>query len=295
MKRKLLFILNPKAGKGGAVNLFDMIKSSVPKEMEYSIEVFNDSAEFEKIISKLLSQSYTDAVAVGGDGTINSVAKNLVGTAITLGIIPQGSGNGLARTLGISMDSKESVKDVIKGEKMLIDHGTVNGIPFFCTSGVGFDAHIGNLFAQSKKRGLKSYVQITLREILRYKCKNYTLKFNGEELKRKAYLITVANAGQYGNDFYIAPQAKLSDGKFHVVILKPFNFFSVFGIFIKVLRGKANESKYIETHVTDKLSIVREGKDAIHFDGEPEFQGEKLEYVCHHQQLNVIIGKKFTR
>jgi diacylglycerol kinase (ATP) len=294
MKRKLLFILNPKAGKGGAVNLFDMIKSSVPKEMEYSIEVFNDSAEFEKIISKLLTQSYTDAVAVGGDGTINSVAKNLVGTEVALGIIPQGSGNGLARTLGISMDSKESMKDVIKGEKIQIDHGTVNGIPFFCTSGIGFDAHIGNLFARSKKRGLKSYVQITLREILRYKCKNYVLKFNGEELKRKAYLITVANAGQYGNDFYIAPQAKLTDGKFHVVILKPFNFFSVFGIFIKVLRGKANESKNIETYVTDKLSIVREGKDAIHFDGEPEFQDEKLEYICHHQQLNVIIGKKYT-
>jgi YegS/Rv2252/BmrU family lipid kinase len=293
MKRKLLYILNPKAGKGGALDLIDLIKSSVPKEMEYSIEVFKDSADFTKIISSLHTQHYTDAIAVGGDGTINSVAKNLVGTDITLGIIPQGSGNGLARTLGISMDIKSAMDDVIKGNKTKIDHGTVNGIPFFCTSGIGFDAHIGNLFAQSKKRGLQSYVKITLREILRYKCKNYILKFNGEELKRKAYLITIANAGQYGNDFYIAPQAKLTDGKFHVVILKPFNFFTAFGIFIKVLRGKANESKHIETYVTDKLSIEREGKDAIHFDGEPEFQNEKLEYICYHQQLNVIIGKNF--
>jgi diacylglycerol kinase (ATP) len=294
MKRKLLFILNPKAGKGGAVNLFDFIKSSVPKEMEYSIEVFKDSAEFEKIISTLHTQHYTDAVAVGGDGTINSVAKNLVGTSIILGIIPQGSGNGLARTLGISMDIKTSIEDVIKGKNTKIDHGTVNGIPFFCTSGIGFDAHIGNLFAQSKKRGLQSYVKITLREILRYKCKNYVIKLNGEELKRKAYLITIANAGQYGNDFYIAPKAKLTDGKFHVVVLHPFNFFSAFGIFIKVLRGKTNESRHIETFTTNKLTIEREGKDAIHFDGEPEFQGEKLEYICHHQLLNVIVGKTFN-
>ncbi len=293
MKRKLLFILNPKAGKGRAIDLHDLIKSSVPKEMEYSIEVFNTSEEFEKIISTLHTQHYTDAIAVGGDGTINSVAKNLVGNEITLGIIPQGSGNGLARTLGISMDIKTSIEDIIKGKKAKIDHGTVNDIPFFCTSGIGFDAHIGNLFALSKKRGLKSYVKITLREILRYKCKNYVIRLNGEELKRKAYLITIANAGQYGNDFYIAPQAKLTDGKFHVVVLKPFNFFSAFGIFVKVLRGKADRSRHIETFVTDKLTIEREGKDDIHFDGEPEFQGEKLDYICHHQQLNVIVGQKF--
>jgi len=292
MERKLLFILNPKAGKGKALEIASLIKKEIPSTIPFSIEMFTDSDEFETLMAK--KHLFTDLIAVGGDGTINSVAKNLVGTDITLGIIPLGSGNGLARSLGIAMDAKVAIEQIVQGGEAKIDHGMVNGIPFFCTSGIGFDAHIGNLFAQSKKRGLQSYVKISLREILRYKCKNYIIKLNGEELKRKAYLITIANAGQYGNDFYIAPQAKLTDGKFHVVILNPFNFFSAFGIFLKVIMGKANESKHIETYVTNKLTIEREGKDAIHFDGEPEFQGETLEYICHHQQLNVIVGQKFN-
>lgn len=291
MTRKFLFILNPKAGKGKAFEIIELIKEHMPSNMDLSIEMFSDSNEFERLMAK--KHQFTDLIAAGGDGTINSVAKNLVGTTITLGIIPLGSGNGLARSLGVAMDTKEAIMQIVHGKRIKIDHGTVNGIPFFCTSGIGFDAHIGNLFAQSKKRGLQSYVKITLREILRYKCKNYVIKLNGEELKRKAYLITIANAGQYGNDFYIAPHAKLTDGKFHVVVLNPFNFFNAFGIFIKVLLGKANESRHIETFTTNKLIIEREGKDAIHFDGEPEFQGEKLEYICYHQQLNVIIGEKF--
>lgn len=290
MPRKLLFIVNPNAGKKISDQLIDTIRKEFPKNIYYQIVVWKDRDHFKEVLDILHSRDYTDAIAVGGDGTVNQVAKSIVGTNISLGIVPAGSGNGLARTLGLSMKVEEVIKQIAEGKKIKIDYGTVSDIPFFCTSGVGFDAHIGNLFATSKKRGLQSYVKITLRELIRYKSKEYVLKFNGEEIKRKAYLITVANAGQYGNDFYIAPQAKINDGKFHVVVLKPFNFFNVFGILIKVLKGKANENSHIETYTTDKLTIQRKWKDAIHFDGEPEFKGEHLDYVCHPLGLNVIIG-----
>ena len=290
MPRKLLFIVNPNAGKKISEHLIDIIRKEFPKNIYYQIVVWKDRDHFKEVLDILHSREYTDAIAVGGDGTVNQVAKSIMGTNITLGIVPAGSGNGLARTLGLSMKVEEVIKQIATGNKTKIDYGTVNDIPFFCTSGVGFDAHIGNLFATSKKRGLQSYVKITLRELIRYKSKEYVLKFNGEEIKRKAYLITIANAGQYGNDFYIAPQAKINDGNFHVVILKPFNFFSVFGILIKVLRGKANESSNIETYTTNKLTIERKWKDAIHFDGEPEFKGEVLDYICHPLGLNVIVG-----
>lgn len=290
MPRKLLFIVNPNAGKKISDQLIDTIRKEFPKNIYYQIVVWKDRDHFKEVLDILHSRDYTDAIAVGGDGTVNQVAKSIVNTNISLGIVPAGSGNGLARTLGLSMNVEEVIKQIATGKTAKIDFGTVNDIPFFCTSGVGFDAHIGNLFATSTKRGLQSYVKITLRELIHYKSKDYILKFNNKEIKRKAYLITVANAGQYGNDFYIAPQAKLTDGKFHVVILKPFNFFTVFGILIKVLKGKANESRFIETYTTDNLVIERVGKDAIHFDGEPEFKGETLAYNCNPLGLNVIIG-----
>lgn len=293
MPRKLLFIVNPNAGKRISEQLIDTIRKEFPSNIYYQIVIWKDKNHFKEVLDILHSNDYTDAVAVGGDGTVNMVAKSLLGTDIALGIVPAGSGNGLARSLGLSMNVEEVIKQIAKGNTLKIDYGTVNKIPFFCTSGIGFDAHIGSLFASSAKRGLQSYVKITLREILKYRSKDYLLKINGEEIKRKAYLITVANAGQYGNDFYIAPQAKLNDGQFHVVVLKPFNFLSVFGILVKVLQKKANESKYIETYTAQKLSIERKWKDSIHFDGEPEFAGEMLEYVCYSQQLNVIIGDSF--
>lgn len=293
MPRKLLFIVNPNAGKKISNQLIDMIRKEFPPNIYYQIVVWKDKDHFKEVLDILHSNDYTDAIAVGGDGTVNQVAKSIIGTDIALGIVPAGSGNGLARTLGLSMKPEEVIKQIAAGKTTKIDYGTVNMIPFFCTSGIGFDAHIGNLFATSKKRGLQSYIKITLREIMKYRSKDYVIKLNGEELNRKAYLITVANAGQYGNDFYIAPQAKLNDGKFHVVVLKPFNFFSVFGVLVKVLRGKANESHNIETYTADQLVIERKRKDSIHFDGEPEFQGEKLEYVCYHQGLTVITGENF--
>lgn len=292
MERKLLFILNPKAGKGKALEIAGLIKEQMPSTIPFSVELFTDADEFENLMAK--KHEYSDLIAAGGDGTINSVAKNLVGTDITMGIIPLGSGNGLARSLGISMDAKEAISQIVEGKRTRIDYGTIDKFAFFCTSGVGFDAHIGNLFAHSKTRGLKSYVKIIVREIMSYRSKEYVIKMNGEELKRKAYLITIANAGQYGNDFYIAPKANMRDGKFHVVVLRPFGFFGAFGLLQKVLRGKAHESRYIETFVSDRLTIERSTRDAVHFDGEPEFLGEKIEFVCHPQQLNVIIGKRFS-
>ncbi len=293
MPRKLLFIVNPNAGKKISGQLIDTIRKEFPQNIYYQIVVWKDKDHFQEVLDILHSRDYTDAIAVGGDGTVNQVAKSLIGTNISLGIVPAGSGNGLARTLGLSMKVEEVIKQIADGKQAKIDYGTVNNIHFFCTSGIGFDAHIGSLFASSKKRGLQSYVKITISELLKYRSKTYTLHLNGQTLTRKAYLITVANAGQYGNDFYIAPEAKLSDGKFHVVVLKPFNIFSVFGILIKILQGKANRSGNIETYVTNELTITRDEKGPIHFDGEPEHQGKSITYKNFHQGLNVIVGEKF--
>ena len=293
MPRKLLFIVNPNAGKKISEKVIQTIRKELPVDIYYQIVVWKDKDHFEEITSLLKTQGYTDAIAVGGDGTVNQVAKTILNTNIALGIVPIGSGNGLARSLGISMDIELAIKQIVLGLNSRIDCGIVNGTPFFCSSGIGFDAHIGHLFATSQKRGLQSYVKITISELFKYRAKEYILHFNGQEIKRKAFLITVANAGQYGNDFYIAPEAKISDGLFHVVILKPFSVLKVFGILIKILRRRAHLSSSIETYTTDRLTITRKGFDTIHFDGEPKEETDEVVFENKPSFLSVIVGENF--
>lgn len=294
MPRKILFIVNPNAGKRISDKIIEAIRKEIPENVYYQIAIWKDKDHFEEITSLLKTEGYTDAIAVGGDGTVNHVAKTILGTTIRLGIVPIGSGNGLARSLGLSVNIEKVIRQIVTGKTATIDSGTVNNRPFFCTSGIGFDAHIGNLFATSVKRGLQSYVKITIAELFKYRAKNYTLLLNDQVIKRKAFLITVANAGQYGNDFYIAPLASMQDGKFHVVILKPFNAFHLPALMTKILRRKAHLSTRIETYTTDKLTIVRDDRDTIHFDGEPAFEEKEVKFENKPGSLRVLVGDSFV-
>lgn len=293
MTRKVLFIVNPNAGKKISDRIVENIQKHFPNSINYLIMIWKDRHHFEDILRSLKTDGYTDAVAVGGDGTVNQVAKSIIGLPIALGIVPIGSGNGLARSLGLSMNLEKAIQQIAEGKTQVIDYGLVNDTPFFCTSGVGFDAHIGHLFATSPKRGLKNYIRISLSEYRRYKAKKYTLKLNGQTLERNAFLITVANAGQYGNDFYIAPQASMQDGLFHVAVVQPVSFLSAFGLLNKVLRKKAHQSALVETFTTSELQIIRETEDTIHFDGEPAMESKEVNYKLIAQKLKVIIGDKW--
>lgn len=295
MQRNLLFIVNPNAGKKISEKIIGIIQTEFPSGISYQISVWKDKNNFAEIERQLKSREFTDAIAVGGDGTVNQVAKSILGTDIALGIVPIGSGNGLARSLGLSMNTAEVIRQIVKGEYSRIDQGFVNGRPFFCTSGVGFDAHIGNLFASSKKRGLSSYIKITCAELLKYRARTYTVTLSGKSIRTKAFLITVANAGQYGNDFYIAPKAEMLDGKFHVSILKPFKFYHLPGLLSKILKKKADESRHIETLVGESVEIIRENEDTIHFDGEPALERERVVYKCMPLALKVIVGERFNK
>jgi diacylglycerol kinase (ATP) len=293
MHRKLLIIVNPKAGKGKYQEVVDRIKNGALGTERYEIALWKNKDEFGEIEGRLRNGGFTDAVAVGGDGTVNMVARAILGTDITLGIIPSGSGNGLARTLGISTNIGRALKEIQTGRTIAIDHGSINGLPFFCTAGMGFDSHIGDLFARSVKRGLRNYVRIILREMLRYKSQEYVIKSGNEQINRQAFLITVANAGQYGNDFYIAPQASMQDGLFHVAILRPFGLTGAVRLFSSIVRKRAHLNSLIETFTSDGLSITRKSDGLIHFDGEPAITGAEVHFRMHRSALKVIAGEKF--
>lgn len=290
MPRKILFIVNPNAGKKISDAVIRIIRKEFPENIYYQIAVWKSKAHFDEIASLLKSEGYTDAVAVGGDGTVNRVAAELIGSQIRLGILPVGSGNGLARSLGISMDLEDCIRQIVAGREATIDCGVVNGQAFFCTSGVGFDAHIAWLFAQSHSRGLSTYIRMTVTQLLRYRPQEYLLKLDGQDLRKKAFLITVANAGQYGNDFYIAPQARLNDGLFHVALLKPFSIFQLPLIFLRILFKAAHTSSFIETYTASSIDILRNAEGSVHFDGEPITLGASLHYNLKPGALRVIIG-----
>lgn len=276
-----------------AGKVIPFIEENFQPNCEFKILVWKDIDGFHEIADEIKKGDYSDVIAVGGDGTVNRVAQELIETPIRFGILPLGSGNGLARSLGLSMNLNRCLIQLAEGKSTAIDTGTANGHPFFCTAGLGFDAHIGNLFASSIKRGLRSYVQIIARELFSYKAKEYTIQINGSTLQRKAFLITVANAGQYGNDFYIAPQASMTDGKFHVVIVKPFNVLKVAGLFRNILRRKAYLSRSIETLEASELTIDQALNDSLHVDGEPMAAPAKTLFSIRKKSLQVIIGEGF--
>lgn len=288
MKRKIVFIVNPSAGTKKKDSLGKLLERQIPASIHYEIINWNNKNQFHEIREKLLHTDYTDLIAVGGDGTVNEVARVAMEKKVSLGILPFGSGNGLARSLGIPMKIQAALDLIVAGKTKKIDGGKIDDSMFFCTAGVGFDAHIGHLFAYLENRGLSGYIKTTCRELFRYRAKQYRLSFNNENICREAFLITFANAGQYGNDFYIAPEAKTDDGLLQVVILKPFPFYAIPFLLIKIALRRAHTSRYIETFTTNQLLCRRVEKGPIHFDGEPGEAGFEIVVGLKERVLNVI-------
>lgn len=289
-KEKIAFIINPKSGTNKKHNLPDLVLETIDQSRFEPEFYFTKCAGHATELTKQLADNhYTRIVAAGGDGTVNEVAKALANTGITMGILPCGSGNGLARFLGIPMKLKEAIAVQNQGHELNIDFGKINDNPFFCTCGVGFDAHIGNKFASSHKRGFLTYVKETIKAYFSYKPKKYKIKVDGEKLKTRAFLITVANAGQYGNDAYIAPQADITDGMLDLCILTPFPKHKAFHMGYRLFNRTMDQCSYIKVRKGQIITIKRKKKGEVHLDGEPAIMGKKLKIKIVEKGLKVII------
>ena len=287
-EKRIAFVVNPISGRNKAIDMSALISQNLSNTTPYDILTWENASNFEEIRKQITSGKYSIVVAVGGDGTVNAVAKNLINTGITLGIIPRGSGNGLARSLGIPQNTIKAIKRIETGTIRTIDSGMINSKPFFCAAGIGFDAHICQLFAQNKKRGLSAYIKIGIQQFFSYKPKEYSIEVNNETLKIKAFVVAFANAGQYGNDFYIAPQAKMDDGLLHIVILKPFTLISACYLMVKILSKKAHLAKNILTLTAQSIKIKNLSTESIHFDGEPGSLENEIEVSIHPKSLKVL-------
>ena len=248
-KKKIIFVVNPISGTQEKRAILKWIVERVDRSIyDYSIVKTEYAGHASQIAAEAVNNKVDIVVAIGGDGTINEIARSLIHSETALGIIPCGSGNGLARHLRIPMDPKAAVDIINKGTQFSIDYGKINNIPFFCTCGVGFDAFVSLKFADSGKRGLLTYLENTLHESLTYQPETYEIENEEGTVKYKAFLIACGNASQYGNNAYIAPQASLTDGLMDVTILEPFTVLDVpslsFQLFNKTIDQNSRNSSF---------------------------------------------------
>lgn len=288
-KRRIQFIINPIAGGKDKTDFQDLVEKYLdPGEFDphfYFTEYVSHGLQLAK---DAVRKRMDLVVAVGGDGTINEVASGVLNSSIPLGIVPLGSGNGLARFLKIPIDPVKAIQRIASGKIRSIDSGQLNGRAFFNMAGVGFDALISNRFAENKSRGALEYMKVVLSEINRYKPKQYEIEIDGSSISREAFMISIANSPQYGNNAYVSPTASLQDGLLDVCIIKQFPLYQFPILIFHLFSRTADQSEYVEIIKAKRIVINRKNNEPVHLDGEPYEYGEELLIEVLPHSLKVI-------
>ena len=291
MKQKIVFIVNHISGTTSKEGIPALINRYIDRDKyDFEIRMTEYAGHAEAIARESMEQGAHIVVAVGGDGTINEVARAIVHSETALGIIPCGSGNGLARHLMLPMKVQKAIDIINRGEIHTLDYGIINDHPFFCTCGMGFDADVSMRFAESGKRGPITYVQKVLEQGLKYKPETYEIIDSNGVSRCKAFLISCANASQYGNNAYIAPQASMSDGLLDVVIMEPFTMLEAPQISIDMFNKTLDKSSKIKTFKCKELNIRRKKPGVIHYDGDPMMSGEEVHIQLEEKGIRVVVN-----
>lgn len=289
MKKKAIFVINLVSGTSSKAGVPNLIEEHLDKEkFDYEIAITEYAGHASEIASRAKDNGVDIVVAVGGDGTVNEVARAIVHSNTALGIMPCGSGNGLARHLLLPMNLKKSIEIINACEIRDLDYGVINGYPFFCTCGMGFDAFISQKFAEAGKRGPITYAENILREGLKYEPETYVVEDENGVHQYKAFLISCANASQYGNNAYIAPQASLTDGMMDITILEPFTVLDVPSLSFQLFNKTIDQNSRIKTLKEKKITIHRTQEGVFHYDGDPTMGGKDLEVEIIPKGLKVM-------
>ncbi|MDB5274159.1 MAG: yegS [Chitinophagaceae bacterium] len=282
----ITFIINPKSGTGKSSTIPELIHSYFSKTGNtYKIRLTEYAGHAKVIVNEEIANGSRIIVAVGGDGTVNEVASGLLHSKAALGIIPTGSGNGLARHLKIPMDAQQALQVIAEGTILTIDSGEVNGHPFFCTTGIGFDATVAERFSTIKGRGLVNYIRASLREYQKYIPEKITDQHN---TPYHGFLLTVCNANQYGNNAFICPTACIDDGKLDLVQVAPIPFLQLPLFLIQLMNKTLYKNRLYKIHSFSTLVLKRSKAGPIHIDGDPIAHTGELTIRCVPQSLNVM-------
>ena len=274
---KTCFILNPTAGPSQRHDLPALIARYFgTREANYEIRPTAHAGHAVELARAAAAEGFAVVAAVGGDGTVNEVGRGLLGTETALGIIPQGSGNGLARHLKVPLGLVDALRRLAEPAFSRMDVGTINGHAFFCTAGLGFDAHVSQHFAQAGSRGLRTYLQVTLREYRRYRPVVVQANLDGRQLRTSCYVLAFANASQYGNNAYIAPRADLRDGLLDVCLIDELPPLRAFRVSLAMAMGNLPQSRAAEYFRVPRGRVTAEAPIGFHVDG--DYLGHATEF-----------------
>lgn len=292
--KNIAFVINPISGTHNKRKLPKLIQQLLDHEQwNFDIRMTERPGHATELAQQYAQMGFDAVVACGGDGTVHEVACGLRDTNTALGIIPLGSGNGLARHLQIPMKTEKAIALLNFSEVISADYGLENGRPFFCTCGTGFDAYISKEFAENGKRGLKTYIQEIIKGYFSYKPQTYRLLGEGVDLKLEAFVVTIANANQWGNNAIIAPQASIQDGMLDICVLSPFPLIAAPHLALKLFTKTMDKGLFMHTVRTRQVVLHREAPGVFHFDGEPCDESQDIMIEVKHDGLKLLVARRF--
>ncbi len=294
-EKRVKFIYNPHSGMIHPENLLKrLIKLYFPGNLcEVDFDQTVERGHARSLSEKAVKDQFDIVVAIGGDGTINEVASGLVNTDVSLGVVPLGSGNGLARGLGIPLIIRRALRLITIGKNISIDVGKVGERYFFATAGLGFDAVVGKRFDKTKLRGPAPYYLYSVQEFFRYNAPKYEIVFDGRKLKIQALIVAIANTKQYGNNAIIAPSAKPDDGFLDLAIIDDVDLATTLFYLPALFTGTIEKTPVYKIFRSTKFDVYREFPGPYTLDGEV-YEGDRfLSVTLLPRALNVIVANTF--
>ena len=296
--KNIAFIINPISGSRETQNakkrLPKLIMQTLDAEQWLPNITFTEYAGHATELAHQFARMGFDAVvAVGGDGTVNEVAQGVRGTQTALGIIPMGSGNGFARHLNIPVKPNKALEMLNHSEPISVDYGLANGRMFVSTCGTGFDAVVADQFAGSNKRGFATYLQNTIREAFSYTPQTYHLVGDGLDVTHKAFLITFANANQWGYEAVIAPKASVHDGKMDIMLMSSHAILGSASLALRLFAGSIDDSHFMDTLRAKEITLEREEAAPFHIDGDPVEMEKDIHIQIVPDGMRVLVEKRF--
>lgn len=294
-RRRMMLIVNPIAGSVARHDAARYVCEQA-EQLGYDVTVCQTehAGHATELARQAVRENYYSVVACGGDGTVNEVAAGVCGSRVIMGIVPLGSGNGLARHLGIPLTVPGAMKVIAEDRILDADYGEACGRPFFCTFGLGFDANVTDKFNsnQFNGRGLVNYLRAVFDEVLTYRPERYTIIADGKAMTEEAMLVACCNASQYGNNAFIAPHASLKDGLLDITIVHKGNLLNTVRAGAEVLTGLVGSSGAVSTFQARHIRIERNSEGPAHFDGEPATLPAVVEIECRNAALRLYSTEK---
>lgn len=289
-KKKILFIINPISGVKHNTEIEDLVEEYLDKEkFEFHFQYTKYKGHATEISLQAVKNGIDVIVAAGGDGSINEIARATKNSDTALGIIPKGSGNGLAHHLQIPFRISKAIEVINKCKIRKIDTLDINGEICVSIAGVGFDALVAKEFEKNKKRGFGAYFKIILKEYVSYKPRKYKINIDGKKFKEKALFVSFANSNQFGYNATISPNARADDGLIDVCIIRKIPLASVVFLANLMFLKQIDKTPYIQIIQGKNITVSRKKDTNVNVDGENVTTKKKLKITIHPLSLNVIV------